>query len=376
MHDVVVIGSGPAGCATALALLREGISRICIIDSANSGGVAVGETLPPEVRIVLKELGVWDNFLADGHEPCLGSCSAWGSDRLGYNDFLLNPHGPGWHIDRRQFDTFLLSNVASQGIIIHKGQVIGCVDDDRNGFRLFVKGANKVQSAVAGRFVVDATGRRSLFARWTGAEPRLLDRLTLLYGFFDASEGYSSSKLTMIEATEMGWWYAAPLPNRRYAVAFATDPEVVRHGNMFREDCWFASLLRTQHIARRLEGCRFLGGTLVIWSAPSSLLDQVAGANWLAVGDAAATYDPLSSQGIQKALETGVEAARALSSALASNAAVNPDYASFLLANFEDYKFSRNHFYRLETRWTESPFWQHRRERTQLQSQRSAHRRL
>ena len=327
----------------------------------------VGETLPPPTSVVLKELGLWDGFLNDEHEPCLGSCSCWGSDTLSYNDFLLNPYCQGWHLDRRQFDGFLLSNAISRGAHLCSGRVIGWSMKCQEWLQLRLKEDSGAHSILSVRFVVDATGSRSAFARRAGARPRFLDCLTFLYGFFDTSDGSSSLQLTMLEAAEAGWWYAAPLPRRRLAVAFASDPDIVRHNTLAREDRWFAALLRTRHIAPRLDGCRFLRGSLVVRAAPSFLLDQVVGARWLVVGDAAASYDPLSSQGIHKALEGGVRAASALTVALSSNAEINPDYTASVFADFEDYKNNRNHFYQIEQRWAESPFWQRRRERTELQ---------
>jgi flavin-dependent dehydrogenase len=245
--------------------------------------------------------------------------------------------------------------------------VIGCAVNSQELLRLRLNEDSGAHSMLGARFVVDVTGSRSAFARSVGAQPRFLDRLIFLYGFFDTSDGSSSLQLTMLEAAETGWWYAAPLPRRRLAVAFATDPDVVRRETLAREDRWFAALLRTQHIAPRLDGCRFVRGSLIVRAAPSFLLDQVVGARWLVVGDAASSYDPLSSQGIHKALEGGVRAASILAVALSSNAEINPGYATSVFADFEEYRNNRNHFYQIEQRWAESPFWRRRRERTELQ---------
>jgi flavin-dependent dehydrogenase len=47
-------------------------------------------------------------------------------------------------------------------------------------------------------------------------------------------------------------------------------------------------------------------GPVVVRPAQSGHLAPVAGDDWLAVGDAAAGFDPLSSQGIAKALRSGI----------------------------------------------------------------------
>jgi flavin-dependent dehydrogenase len=366
--DVAVIGSGPAGCATALALRRQGIDRICIIDAGRRLGVHIGETLLPDTHLVLEELGVWDRFVDESHEPCLGSCSSWGNETLGYNDFLLSPYGKGWHLDRQRFDAFLLSCAKSQrATVFCDARVVGYEHDGQKRVRLRLKADIGALPVLTARFVVDATGSRSAFARWVGAEPGFLDRLTLVYGFFDASAGSSASRLTMLEATEAGWWYAAALPGRRLAVAFATDPDIILRDRLSCEDRWLASVLRTLHIAPRLDGSRYLRGSLAIRVAPSFLLDHVAGARWLAVGDAAAAYDPLSSQGIQKALANGVKAGKAIAAALAHDTEISSAYAASVAADFENYRINRNYFYGIETRWTESVFWQRRHERAALQ---------
>src|SRR5271167_3730001 len=113
--DVVVLGAGPAGCATALSLAKAGISQVLLVEPARDGDLRVGESVPPDIRILLDELGLWDEFLADDHETCLGSCSSWGADALGYNDFLFNPLGNGWHLDRGRFDGFLARKAAKGG---------------------------------------------------------------------------------------------------------------------------------------------------------------------------------------------------------------------------------------------------------------------
>jgi flavin-dependent dehydrogenase len=133
------------------------------------------------------------------------------------------------------------------------------------------------------------------------------------------------------------------------------------------EDRWFARVLRTRYIAPRLDRCRFVRGSIVVRAAPSYLLDRVAGARWLAVGDAAAAYDPLSAQGIHKALADGLKAAETIAAALASDTDIAPAYAASIGDSFEEYRTNRNFFYRLETRWAGSSFWQRRLERTDLQ---------
>jgi flavin-dependent dehydrogenase len=365
--DVAVLGGGPAGCAAALALRRKGIDRVCVVDPGHHRVSAVGETLPPDVRLVLDELGLWFGFIGEAHEACLGSCSSWGSDALGYNDFILSPHGNGWHLDRQRFDAFLSRSTDSCGAMAISGaRFVDCECDRHDGFRLRLRARDDAESLITARFVVDATGSRSAFARRAGARRNFLDSLTFIYGFFDKTANHSVSQLTMLEAVEAGWWYAAGVPGQRVAVAFATDAGVARRDMLFREQRWLARLLRTRHIAPSLGGCRFLGNSLVIRAAPSFLLDPPAGAGWLAVGDAAATYDPLSSQGIHNALEDGIAAANTIAAAITNDTKATGNYAEALAARFTEYQTNRNYFYGLETRWPGSAFWERRHERTQL----------
>jgi len=56
--DVVVAGGGPAGAVAALDLSRRGF-RVALIEQSAYENVRVGETLPPEIRRPLMDLGVW-----------------------------------------------------------------------------------------------------------------------------------------------------------------------------------------------------------------------------------------------------------------------------------------------------------------------------
>jgi flavin-dependent dehydrogenase len=361
---VAIVGGGPAGCATALALQREGLAKTCLICPEAESRVHLGESLPPDSRRVFQDLRVWEEFLQDGHSRCLGTCSAWGSSELGFNDFLLNRDGFGWHLERARFDAFLLANVKSRGIRVLESQVVACTTRPEGGIRLRLQGHAGASSTLDAHMVVDATGQRSTIARQVGARRGFLDRLTFVYGFLDATDSSSSLQMTMLEATDAGWWYLAPLPGQRIAVAFATDPTLVRDQALHAQDRWMAALLRTRHVASRLEGCRFLRGGLTIRVACSGLLAPVAGPSWLAVGDAAASYDPLCAQGIQRALESGLKAAKSIAKSLGAGGSTTSEYAEAVVAGFNEYRVNRNNMYKLETRWPDSPFWRRRRDRT------------
>lgn len=361
---VVILGGGPAGCAAALALARHGMSRVLVVEAGRYEAVRIGESIPPDIRVVLGELGVWENFRKENHEPCLGSCSAWGSDALGYNDFLFNPLGNGWHLDRRRFDAFLAREAAACGVTLSTGTRF---DDCRRAgdrFLLRLRGNGGEAHTVTARFVVDATGMRSPFARSMGARRLFVDQLLCITGFLELSGSGQFSKLTMLEAVEYGWWYAARLPNDRLAVAVASDPELVKQKALRRRDDWLAHLAATTHISAALAGCCFVEDSHTTCAAPTFLLDKIAGNGWLAVGDAASAYDPISSQGIYKALSDGARAGEAIAASLRGDDAKLADYPSSVAARFQQYLAGRNFFYGLEQRWPASTFWTRRQART------------
>ena len=93
-------------------------------------------------------------------------------------------------------------------------------------------------------------------------------------------------------------------------------------------------------------------------SAASRRLDPVATETWLAVGDAASRFDPLSSQGIFKALRSGIFASYAIGDWLtrSDNTGLRR-YHRYITKEFESYRFTRTQYYSHEQRWPTSPFW-------------------
>ncbi len=80
----------------------------------------------------------------------------------------------------------------------------------------------------------------------------------------------------------------------------------------------------------------------------------------MAVGDAAVAFDPLSSLGINNALETGLRAAEAIHAALSGHEKALTPYASFLHDRLAESERLRLSFYAMEQRWRQEPFWRRR----------------
>jgi len=78
------------------------------------------------------------------------------------------------------------------------------------------------------------------------------------------------------------------------------------------------------------------------------------------VGDAAIAFDPLSSQGLLCALDTGTRAGRAIDHALAGDAGPMADYARAVGEIYSAYRDGLATCYAAERRWLDRPFWRRR----------------
>lgn len=376
-YDVAIIGGGPGGCATALALRQQGISKILVVESGCYETIRIGESIPPDTRLLLRKLGILEDFLKEKHETCFGSCSCWGDDRLGYNDFLRNPYGNGWHLDRRRFNAFLAKKAVESGVELHCGRrVTDCDRITPEGFQLQLMAEDKQKQTITTRFLVDATGTRASFAQSMGARKVFVDQLICAIAFFELPPGSHFSKLTILEAVEYGWWYVAKLPNNKLATVVASESSILKETGLQRINNWLTYLKETKYIYQELADCCALdnfsvssasqvkAGDPMVCAAPSFRLDRASGNGWLAVGDAASAFDPISSQGIYKALWDGLKAAKAIASYLHADSRSLEEYESLIASRFANYLTQRNYFYQMERRWLTSPFWQRRHERT------------
>ena len=364
---VAIIGAGVAGSALAVLLARCGADVVLLDRTAATSVVAIGESVPPDVRAPLSELGLLKRFVAAGHAPCLGSRTAWGGPVCSFNDFLINPQGTGWHLDRARFDSMLRDAAAETATLVK-----GSLRDARptpDGMLLKLDAGHGHEITLRTRYAVDASGARAVLARRLGARPLVHDRLVFVYGFFQATNIGAQEALTLSESVPEGWWYAAPLPGRRIAIAFATDLETARRDAWTREHRWLAGLAATTHVKARLRGSSFETGSLVVRSAPVQMLSRVQGERWLSVGDACSVHDPIGAEGITKALEDALAAARSLLAADAANGPIDLRYGEAAHARYHAHLSLRDWLYGLEQRWPSATFW---RSRSTIQQSRAA----
>ncbi len=94
--------------------------------------------------------------------------------------------------------------------------------------------------------------------------------------------------------------------------------------------------------------------------AHSQIQGKIAGASFLAIGDAALNLDLLSSQGIYKALRMGIDAARSIYAHANGSVSALNEYEKKYTNFFHQYLAKKAYYYKLEKRWSESIFWRRR----------------
>ena len=174
--DVVVVGAGPAGAATAI-LLAEAGHEVVLLDRARFPRDKIcGEYLSPEGSRILDRLGVLKSVEAAGARPLRGMRIHAPDGTVLVGDYPTSGRYRGYRdhalaVSRRTFDAVLVERARALPVRVREGfRVTELVVEGRRvaGVEGVAQGAAGPAERIAARLVVGADGRGSVVARRLG----------------------------------------------------------------------------------------------------------------------------------------------------------------------------------------------------------------
>lgn len=352
IYDAAVIGAGPAGSVAALILAATGHS-VLLIDPLAKTRKRIGEALPASAKPLLDELALLELVERDAHVTSYGNASAWMTEHLEITDFLQHPLGLGWHLDRAKFDAMLRQEACSSGASLCSQRLRSLEPITGEAAWLLAFKDKHVKC----RWLIDASGRVSFVAQKLGISRIYDDELRAIYTWIPSKEEDEGTQ-TLIESIAEGWWYTARLPDATRVISLHVDADLAKAIRQ-KPELWRSMLRETFYIKETVavlpekESLRFA-------DASSSRLTHMHGPGWLACGDSAMSFDPLSSQGILNALFTGTRAGQAVVAALMGHDDAPSVYAKRLDHIWQHFITQQRLVYGVVTRWHDQPFWQRR----------------
>lgn len=354
-YHVIISGSGPAGCAAAIRLRQQG-RKVALVDQVNDQKLKVGESLPGAAIRLLRSLGLQsleELLPTSAFENCVANKSAWGTEQWSYTDALRNPEGGGWHIMRHTFEAALRQKAIDAGVHFYRGKS-GSVRKVGKYTVRFKTPKPELPEAITANILIDATGRASAVLRQLGITRQHFQKQMAAVCWLHPKKE-DVDKTTTIKSVSKGWWYTSQLPDGSRVLSFHGLPETV--AKMVKDPKWYVQEFnKTQLINSQITTENILEGILAR-DASVSISKQAAGADWFAVGDAALSFDPLSSQGIFFALYSGLKAADAILKSSAGEANAINNYQQQVTEVFKANQRSRAYFYTIEKRFLEEDYW-------------------
>src|SRR6185436_12644217 len=99
---------------------------------------------------------------------CHGNRAWWGSPEPTETDFLRDPEGPGWHLDRTRFEAWLRREAVARGAVLVCPATLRAVTRQTGGWQVVLDAPGGLVELQT-RVLIDASGRSASLARRLGA---------------------------------------------------------------------------------------------------------------------------------------------------------------------------------------------------------------
>jgi len=322
-YDVLVVGAGPSGAATAFWLAEAGHRVLLVEKKRFPREKTCGDGLTPRSVRQLHDMGLADELTGFQRYDGLRSMAHGITLEMRWPDHPVFPPY-GYVVRRRDLDEMVAGRAVKAGATFRPATeaVAPLIDDGLVGGAVLRNGETGEQSTVRARYVVVADGSNSRFGRALGtARDRSYPLGMAVRGYFTSphhDDPWIESHLDLRDRDGdhlpgYGWVFPVGDGTVNVGVGLLSTFSGWRSINTSRlMDAFVATAPERWGISPESSCGPPTGGKLPTGHSVTPLV----GPTWMAVGDAAGSINPFNGEGIAYGYETGRLAAGCLSEAL------------------------------------------------------------
>lgn len=327
-YDVVVLGGGPSGSATATFLAQKGY-KVALFERDHFPRFHIGESLIPHTYWALKRLNMLDKMKSSQFIKKYSVQFVNQAGRLSEPFYFVDhrPHESSqtWQVRRSEFDQMLIENAQEHGVKVFEGtRAIEVLFEGDRAVGVKLRPEEGEDVTVKAKIVVDACGQSSL----------ILDRLNLrkwdadlkkaaVWTYWKGAmrdEGKDDGATIVLQTKDKkGWFWYIPLHDDIVSVGVVAGFDYLFKDRESKdlEKIYFEEVERCPGLQPRIanaERCDIFRAQ----KEYSYRATQSAGDGWVLVGDAFGFLDPLYSSGVLLALTSASMASDAIAEGLES----------------------------------------------------------